>query len=111
MSGIPVLTINMDRKCSACKKLGATDGGLCLKCITERKFPKMKTAEQRQPLLIKPTPEQIIRLREQLSGFVREYIEIEDQKKAADADYNERLGDLWAEIVGLRARITEAEEA
>ena len=64
-----------------------------------------------QPLLIKPTPEQIEKLREKLSGLVGEYIQIEDEKKAADADYNERMGDIWEEIRALRARITESEEA
>ena len=64
-----------------------------------------------QPLLIKPTPEQIEKLREKLSEFVREYIQLEDEKKAADADYNERMGDIWEEIRALRARITESEEA
>ena len=64
-----------------------------------------------QPLLIKPTPEQIEKLREKLSGLVGEYINLEDQKKAADADYNERMGEIWDEIRDLRARITEAEEA
>lgn len=104
------ITINMDRKCKSCGKLGAADNGLCLKCAGERILNKMK-AEQRQPLLIKPTPEQITKLREQLSGFVREYIGIEEEKKAADADWNNRMGELWEEIVGIRARITEAEEA
>ena len=64
-----------------------------------------------QPLLIKPTPEQIEKLREKLSEFVREYIQLEDEKKAADADYNERMGDIWDEIRALQARIKEAEEA
>ena len=64
-----------------------------------------------QPLLIKPTPEQIEKLREKLSGLVGEYINLEDQKKGADADYNDRMGDIWDEIRALRARITEAEEA
>ena len=26
-------TVNMDRPCRRCKKMGATDGGYCLKCI------------------------------------------------------------------------------
>ena len=64
-----------------------------------------------QPLLIKPTPEQIEKLREKLSGLVGEYINLEDQKKGADADYNDRMGDIWDEIRAMRARITEAEEA
>ncbi len=27
------ININLDKKCTRCKKGGATDGGLCLKCI------------------------------------------------------------------------------
>ena len=68
-------------------------------------------SKQAQQILFKPTPEQIADLRDKLSNLVGEFINIEDQKKAADADYNEQLGELWAEVVELRARIKEAEEA
>ncbi len=32
----PDITIDMDRACQACGKPGATDGGLCLKCVTKK---------------------------------------------------------------------------
>ncbi len=30
------ITIDMDKKCSACRKPGATQCGLCLKCVTKK---------------------------------------------------------------------------
>ena len=66
---------------------------------------------QVQQLLVKPTQEQIEALRDKLSNLVCEFINLEDQKKAAANDYNERLDEIWAEVVGLRERIKEAEEA
>ena len=70
-----------------------------------------KTHEQVQQLLAPPTEKELAALREKLSGLVREYITLEDQKKDADADYNEQMADIWDEVRALRARITEAEEA
>ena len=64
-----------------------------------------------QQLLNPPTPQDLAKLREAMSGLVGEYINWEDQKKAADADYNKRMGDLWDRVRALRARITEGEEA
>jgi len=64
-----------------------------------------------QQLLVKPTIEQIAALREKLCNRVGEFINLEEEKKGADADYNKHMGEIWGEIVGLRARIKEAEEA
>jgi hypothetical protein len=33
---VPTISIDMDRKCASCGEGGATDGGLCLKCITDK---------------------------------------------------------------------------
>ena len=109
---IPMLTIHMDRKCAGCGEKGATDGGLCLECITKRMGRTMKREKEGvQQLLDPPTGEELQKLREKLSGLVGEYIGLEDQKKAADADYNERMGEIWDEVRGLREFIKEAEEA
>jgi hypothetical protein len=62
-----------------------------------------------QPLLIKPSPEELADLKERLSRNVGAFIALEDEKKEADADFNERLTELWEEIKGLRIRIREAE--
>jgi hypothetical protein len=35
MAKAPTIEIDMDRKCAQCKKKGATQNGLCLKCITK----------------------------------------------------------------------------
>jgi len=64
-----------------------------------------------QQLLAPPTEKELAALREKLSDLVGGYISLEEQKKAADADYNERMADIWDEVKALRARITEAEEA
>jgi hypothetical protein len=42
---IPTISIDMDRKCTSCGDGGATDGGLCLKCIADKmvKEKKIKT--------------------------------------------------------------------
>ena len=60
--------------------------------------------------LFPPSPEEISAAKERLSTLLGEYIRIEDDKKASDADFNERLTDLWDEIRELRARIREGEE-
>lgn len=36
MAKPPTIDIDMDRKCTRCKKPGATTGGLCLKCIGKK---------------------------------------------------------------------------
>jgi hypothetical protein len=36
MSERMTINIDMDKKCVRCKKPGATDGGLCLKCVAKR---------------------------------------------------------------------------
>lgn len=66
--------------------------------------------EKKQIKLIKPTATELAQLKENLSGLVGEYIALEDQKKEADADFNERMGEIWEEIRGLRLRIKEGEE-
>jgi hypothetical protein len=33
---IPIIRIDTDRKCTTCGDGGATEGGLCLKCITDK---------------------------------------------------------------------------
>lgn len=68
----------------------------------------MKNAQT--PTLFPPSPEEMSDNKEKLSTLVGEFIRIEDDKKAADADYNERLTELWDEIKALRARIKEGEE-
>jgi len=32
---LAMLTIHMDRKCTSCGQKGATDGGLCLECVSK----------------------------------------------------------------------------
>jgi hypothetical protein len=36
MDETPIITIDMDRKCSECGRKGAAQNGLCLNCITKR---------------------------------------------------------------------------
>jgi hypothetical protein len=79
--------------------------------MTKTATLNVATRQQVQQLLAPPTEKEIADLREKLSGMVGEYINLEDQKKAADADYNERMADLWDEIRGIRGRINDAEEA
>lgn len=64
-----------------------------------------------QQLLVTPSAEQVAHMKHRLSGLVGEYIKIEDEKKAADSDFNERLAEIWDEVRGLRAQIKDAEEA
>ena len=64
-----------------------------------------------QKALFPPSPEELAELKQQLATLVGEYIEMEDHKKAADADYNKRLAHMWDEIRGLRARIKTGGEA
>ena len=33
MTNKPTITVDLDRRCTRCKRGGATDGGFCLKCI------------------------------------------------------------------------------
>ena len=61
----------------------------------------------RQEKLIRLTPAEVESLKSELSGKVGEYIKLEDEKKAADADFTERLNDLWDEIRGMQTRINE----
>lgn len=53
---IPTITINLDKKCRRCGKPGATDGGLCLKCIS-----KGIKAGEFDPIL-KPIREELLRI-------------------------------------------------
>lgn len=57
----------------------------------------------KQETLIKPTPEQIAKDKIRLADLTIEYINLEQEKKAADADYAERLGELWEEICAIKA--------
>jgi hypothetical protein len=61
----------------------------------------------KQENLIRLTPAQIQDLKSDLSGKVAKYIKIEDEKKTADADFNERLTELWDEIKEIQTRISE----
>ena len=44
------IIIDYDRKCSQCGVKGATQGGLCLKCIEKRLLPEVR----RQPMPKRP---------------------------------------------------------
>ena len=40
---MPTITVHMDRKCKRCGKKGATNAGVCLRCVADaldRKLPK-----------------------------------------------------------------------
>lgn len=39
MSERLTITIDMDRKCSSCRRHGATQCGLCLQCVTKKLLP------------------------------------------------------------------------
>lgn len=46
---IPMITIDMDKKCAECRKGGAADNGICLKCTTKAMgATPMKSAQGRR---------------------------------------------------------------
>ena len=109
----PNITIDMDRTCRKCGKKGATGSGLCLKCIAKRIKMPMKTEAgirpPSQPPLIKMSAAELAELKSKLSGLVGEYIQLEGEKKAADEDWNGRMGELWEQIKLYRAKIEGVE--
>ena len=113
MKDAPVITINMDRKCRSCGKKGAADGGLCLKCTVSFMIARLKkeaaNMKNEQPKLIPVSAEEIATLKDKLSSMVGEYLQLEEEKKAADQDWNERMSELWDEIKLQRAKIEAAE--
>lgn len=63
----------------------------------------------KQEKLIKITAVELAELKDRLSGMVGEYIQLEEEKKNADQDWNERMGELWEKIKLQRARIEGGE--
>lgn len=57
----------------------------------------------KQETLIKPSPEQIVKNKIRLADVTIEYINLEQQKKAADTDFTERMKELWEEICAIKA--------
>lgn len=51
-----------------------------------------------------PTEEKTRRL-EALDTVVADYIHLENEKKAVDAEYSERLKELWAKVVARQADV------
>ena len=106
------ITIDMDRACTRCGKKGATEGGWCLDCISKYKLPAylkdLNMKDLSQPKLIPMSEKELAELKDKLSGMVGEYLQLEEEKKAADQDWNERMGKLWEEIKLQRAKIEGA---
>ena len=64
-----------------------------------------------QQVLVKPSEEEIAKLKSRVSGLLAEYIAIEEERTEANRDFGERMKDLWDEIKGIQIRIKEAERA
>ena len=55
--------------------------------------------------IVKLTPAQVEELKIKLANNTIEYIKIEEEKKATDADFADRMKELWAEICGIKAEL------
>jgi hypothetical protein len=43
---IPVIEINMDKRCKKCRKLGVAPSGYCLKCASEIVIARLKAEKE-----------------------------------------------------------------
>lgn len=63
----------------------------------------------KQQMLVKPSKDEIVTLKNRLVELLDEYLDLEEQKKESNHSYGEQMGKLWDDIRAARLRIKEGE--
>lgn len=85
---IPSLTVDMDKKCSGCANMGATENGLCLPCIskkvTGKKPRKVTKPVQMEASALVPNMDGVGRAATGLAEAIEELEAAQDEKGKAE---------------------------
>ncbi len=111
------ITVNMDERCTRCRRKGATESGHCLRCIaralkeeTMRRRghtdPKRQhAAEQAQPPLIPMSREELDEAAQDLAGKIAELEEMEADHAAQRKTMRDTHAALLATIGAIASTI------
>ena len=103
MSNVHTIEINQDKKCIRCGKGGATQGGLCLECVSKR-------IAVREHLKCVLTETEIKTAGAQLARSYSEITDLEDQKKSSASDFKARIDSASAQASIVARKIQNGYE-